>query len=170
VGQLIRRKGVLDLLDAYELVLKAAPDVQMLLVGTGQLERTLRERVLGRNLSGVHLMGHVSVSQLPKFYAVADCFVLPSHEEVWGLVLNEAAACSLPLITTEPVGAAADIVVPGTNGYIVPAADPAGLADAVCRVLDKGESMGGASRSIVSHMTYEQNAQAILSCVQHATA
>lgn len=169
VGQLIERKGALDLLEAHRILLRARLDAQLLLVGYGPLEATLRHQVETQSIPGVHFRGHVPIPDLPRHYVASDCFTLPSHEEVWGLVLNEAAACGLPLVTTEPVGAAPDLVRPGSNGYIVPAHDPTALAGALNRALDARGSMGAVSRCIASTMTYEQNVEAIMSAIRSVT-
>ncbi|MBI4491376.1 MAG: glycosyltransferase [Chloroflexi bacterium] len=161
VGQMIERKGPHDLLAAFELVARAQPDVQLLLVGYGPLEAALRRAAASRHLGGVTFAGHVPLADLPRYYVAADCFVLPSREEVWGLVLNEAAACSLPLVTTEPVGGGADLIEPGVNGAIVPAGAPEALAAALVEVLEQQERMGEASRRIVGRATYAQNVAAI---------
>ena len=161
VGQLIRRKGLLDLLDAYEMLVTANPDVQLVIVGRGQLEGTLRERIERRNLHGVLLIGHVPTPELPRYYVAADCFVLPSREEVWGLVLNEAAACGLPLVTAAPVGAAPDLIEPGVNGLVVAAARPRDLASALRDALDNRVEWGRESRRIVARATFTQNVKAI---------
>ena len=106
------------MLAAHERVLERCPDAQLVLVGYGPLEADLRHWVSARNIHGVTFAGHVALEKLPRYYAAADVFVLPSHEEVWGLVLNEAAASGLPLVTTQATGAAPDLVVPGVNGEI----------------------------------------------------
>jgi len=169
VGQLIERKGALDLLEAHRILLRSRADAQLLLVGYGPLEAELRRRIDADAITGVKLCGHVAIPDLPRYYVAADCLAAPSHEEVWGLVLNEAAACGLPLVTAEPVGAAPDLVIPGTNGYVIPPRDPVALADALNRALDSSEKMGAASRSIISRMTYDQNVEAIVTALRRVT-
>ncbi len=166
VGQLIERKGALDLLAAHERIVERLPGAQLALVGYGPLESALRERVASREIPGVIFAGHVKLEDLPRYYAAADVFVLPSHEEVWGLVLNEAAASGLPLVTTSVTGAAADVVVPGRNGHVVPACQPEALAAALLDALEHAPEMGAASRDRISTMTYEQNVDAIVSQIR----
>jgi glycosyltransferase involved in cell wall biosynthesis len=170
VGQLIERKGVVDLLEAHRMLLADMPDAMLVLAGYGQLEPVLRRRVEEQRISGVRFTGHVAISDLPRYYVAADCFVLPSHEEVWGLVLNEAAACGLPLVTTEPVGAAPDLVIPGRNGFVVPSGSPRALASAIAGALQAKDAMGAESRTIVAGMTYRQNVEAIVSAVRHTVS
>jgi glycosyltransferase involved in cell wall biosynthesis len=168
VGQFIERKGAADLLAAHVQLLKRCPEAQLALVGYGQLESRMRRTVAELQIRAVHFFGHVAVSDLPRYYVAADCFALPSHEEVWGLVLNEAAACGLPLVTTERVGAAADLVRPWVNGFVVPARDPDALAAALQQALGTPNKLGAASRRIVAGMTYDQNVEAIMAALRSA--
>ncbi len=161
VGQLIARKGVRDLLSAFELLTTQDPCAQMLLVGYGPLEPELRQRVAFSKLERVHFTGYVSIPQLPAYYAASDVLVLPSHEEVWGLVLNEAAASGLPLIATTVAGASADLIDDDVNGYTVPPGDPPSIARALRNVLARPTEMGAASRRIIQDRTYSQNIEAI---------
>jgi glycosyltransferase involved in cell wall biosynthesis len=66
---------------------------------------------------GVFFYGFRQIEENPVFYALADAFILPSLWEEWGLVVNEAMACSLPVIVSQTVGSAEDLVVNGENGY-----------------------------------------------------
>jgi glycosyltransferase involved in cell wall biosynthesis len=170
VGQLIERKGARDLLQAHQLLRARIPNANLLLAGYGPLEPVLRRDVAEQRIGGVHFVGHVAIPNLPRYYVASDCLALPSHEEVWGLVLNEAAASGLPLVTAEPVGAAPDIIIRGENGFVVPSGDPAALAVALQRAIEAKESMGAASRRIIAGMTYEQNVRAILEAVKHAVS
>src|SRR5207247_1728955 len=78
--------------------------------------------------------GQVARNDLPALYAQADCLVLPSRSEPWGMVLNEAAAARLPIVATESVGAGYDLIEEGVNGYRVPVDDDHALEDALQRV------------------------------------
>jgi glycosyltransferase involved in cell wall biosynthesis len=168
VGQLIERKGACDLLQAFELIVERRPDAQLVLVGYGPLEVELRARVARMGMPNIHFRGHVPIRDLPRYYVAADTFVLPSHEEVWGLVLNEAAASGLPLVTTDVTGAAPDLITPGLNGEIVPPAHPAALADALLRTLENAKSMGAASQQLIRERTYAQNVVAIRAAIAAA--
>ena len=65
----------------------------------------------------VRFLGFVNQSQLPSVYCAADFFVLPSLFEPFGLVVNEAMLCGLPVAVSDSVGARFDLVRPGENGY-----------------------------------------------------
>jgi len=81
----------------------------------------------------------VQKEQLPSYYAFADALVSPTHSDPWGLVVNEAMACSLPVITTSVAGCAADLVKDEWNGKVVPAQDPAQLAVAMKYLMSNPE-------------------------------
>ena len=65
----------------------------------------------------MHFTGHKKADELPPLYAFAGCFVLPSTREPWGLVVNEAMACGLPVLVSERCGCAEDLVVAESNGF-----------------------------------------------------
>lgn len=98
-----------------------------------------------RDLSGVVVYhGRKYGEEKEAFLRAADIFVFPSRDECFPLVLLEAMQHSLPVVTT-PVGGIPDIVVDGETGLLVDAADVAGLADSLARLLDDAamrEEMG----------------------------
>ena len=72
--------------------------------------------------------------ELPEWYAAADCFVMPSRSETWGMAMNEAAAAGLPLVASEAPGAGYDLIDDGVNGFRVPVEDVEALRAALVRV------------------------------------
>jgi glycosyltransferase involved in cell wall biosynthesis len=70
------------------------------------------------DLRNVHLIGFVNQSEIPKHYAMADTFVLPSLDDPRGTVINEAMACGLPVVVTDRCGPVGDIVRHGDNGFV----------------------------------------------------
>lgn len=134
VGRLESYKGILDLLDAYQLVKhqREDEDSALLIVGDGSC-RAVVEEAAGR-LPGVVVAGRLTGSDLFNAYAAADILVLPSPTDNWGLVVNEAMAFGLPVIVTDAVGCVDDLVDPDGTGLIVPPANPAALAEAMCRL------------------------------------
>ena len=92
--------------------------------------------------------GFLPQEQLADLYAISDLFVLPSEYETFGAVVLEAMASGLPIITTNQVGAAYDLIEEGVNGHIIPWDDTEALAEAMCRVLSDEATrkrMGAAS-------------------------
>jgi len=78
----------------------------------------LRSYVDTRKIRDVFFVGHKEVTEMPKMYAMAEVFVLPSLEETWGLVVNEAMASGLPVIATENAGASMDLIKNSINGFM----------------------------------------------------
>lgn len=129
VGSLIGRKGVPILLDAWR---RLAAPAELWLVGPcGQ-----RERSLIPDLPGLRVVGKVPHSDLPGVYANADVLVLPSLVEGFGLVLLEALAAGLAIVSTPNTGAI-DLVRDPVLGRVVPAGSVEALAEALALYLKK---------------------------------
>jgi len=127
VGRLVKAKGVFDLLQAYAgLNPELREQVGLVYAGDGP-ERALLEAAARSVFPGsVYFPGFVHRDDLVSYYSLADCFVFPTHSDTWGMVVNEAMICGLPIICSDAAGCAADLV--RSNGRIVPARDPAQLA------------------------------------------
>lgn len=87
----------------------------------------------------VYFPGFRQIDELPKFYAHAGCFVHPALEEPWGLVLNEAMACGLPVLSGSNVGAAEELVDDGVNGRCFDAANVDEIAASLGRIAELSE-------------------------------
>lgn len=160
VGQLIKRKGILILLEAFRLLRESGVTVSLLIVGTGQLEKEIKEFADKYSDKSIYLTGHIEMKDLPKYYGIADIFILPSLEEVWGYVVNEAMASGLPVIVSDVVGAADELVDDGKTGIIVPAGSANAVADAIRKLIYDEKlriSMGSQSlKKIQSHTIKSQ--------------
>lgn len=127
VGRLLSNKGLDFLFDAFEAVQAQEPDVSLLLVGDGVHEERYRARAEG--LERVRFTGFRQVKDLPDVYALADVFVFPTLGEVHGLVLDEAIAAGLPVITTNAVGDVDIRFRNGDNAFVTPVAESTQLAE-----------------------------------------
>jgi glycosyltransferase involved in cell wall biosynthesis len=134
-GRLTELKGVHYLLEAYARLREEHADLGLLIVGYGPKEGSLKQLCAAEGIQDVHFVGHVDMAAMPKYYAISDLCVLPSLRDVWGMVINEAMACGLPVITTDKVGASADLVENGVNGYVVEAGDQTALLEAMRRLV-----------------------------------
>ncbi len=106
----------------------------------------------------VHFLGFHQRDDLVELYTCADVFCLPSRHEPWGVVVNEAAACGLPLVVSDRVGAGRDLVTAGENGRVVPVEDAEALKAAIHGVLNGWESADGrneVSRSVARKWSYD---------------
>jgi glycosyltransferase involved in cell wall biosynthesis len=128
VGQLIERKGLLQLLRAFA-GLSAG---QLWLAGDGPLRGVVEDAA--RTDPRIRYFGHVGADELDRLYAAADILVVPSLYEVWGLVVNEGLEHGLPVIATDETGAADDLVVPGVTGAVVAAGSAEQLQSAMADV------------------------------------
>lgn len=162
-GKLIPRKRPLDLLEAYARVAADHP-AAIVFVGEGSERPRLEAAAARHRLSQVTITGFVNVSEIGRYYAAADVLVLPSSHEPWGLVLNEAMCFGLPLIASDAVGAAPDLVPGNQNGFVYPAGDITALASALRRLLAdpaKRAEMGARSREIVGRFSYDTDVDGI---------
>lgn len=140
VGRLWWGKGIIHLLDAFEQVqCRSESGVSLLLVGDGPEEETLKERCVERKIRNVVFAGFKQKADLPRYYAVADVFVFPTLGDPYGLVVDEAMACSLPVISTNAAGEIRDRVEDGVNGYIVPPEDSAALTERMIELANNQE-------------------------------
>jgi 1,2-diacylglycerol 3-alpha-glucosyltransferase len=132
VGRLVRAKGVFDLLQAYEQMdPEVRREVGLVLVGDGGDRFELIEQGRRIHPGTIQFVGFVDRDGLPAFYALADALVLPTRSDPWGLVVNEAMSCSLPVIVTNVAGCAPDLVLDGWNGLTVDPQDISKLSSAM---------------------------------------
>ena len=116
VGQLIKRKGIYQLLTALSEL--HDPNVGLLIVGSGTQGRELKEFCKDQNLENVYFEGFKQQEALLRYYALADVLILPSFKEVWGLVINEALASGIYVLCSKYAGASYDLIKEGWNGIL----------------------------------------------------
>jgi glycosyltransferase involved in cell wall biosynthesis len=149
-GQIIARKGVDVLLEAFSRLCAERMPVRLRLVGRkGEWER-LRADLPEHVAERVEWRGFVQPEGLPGEFADVDLFVLPSRHDGWGVVVNQALGAGLPLVVSDGAGAAWDLVDEGQNGFRVPADRADVLADRLaelCRDEGLRARMGAVSRS-----------------------
>jgi glycosyltransferase involved in cell wall biosynthesis len=168
VGRLAAEKGIDTLVEAAAEA--DHPDLALLLVGDGPE----RERLVGLvERLGVHaaFAGDRPWDRIVEAYVAADVFALLSRSETWGVVVNEAAACGLPLLLSDSVGAAHDLVFEDENGYRIPAGDVRRAAEALRALADDPDRRlryGAASRRIAAQWGYEPSVESFVRLVQEA--
>ncbi|MCU1323866.1 MAG: hypothetical protein JWM43_3515 [Acidobacteriaceae bacterium] len=134
VGKLEARKGYADLLAAVAEVLPGFPDLQVCLLGNGEvLEAQQRAKSLGIEKS-VRILGWVDASQLDAYYRRASIFCLPSFDEGLPMALLEAMSYALPVVCTA-VGGVPDIISDGKNGLFAQAGDAGSIRDLLLLLL-----------------------------------
>jgi phosphatidylinositol alpha-mannosyltransferase len=119
VGRLEKRKGLRDLVRAYEYMRQRVPQSRLVIVGDGPLRSTVESYVNSHRLPDVVMAGYVPQEVLPRYYATADIFCAPATgKESFGIVLLEAMASRLPVVATEIPGYQS-VVEPGVDGLMV---------------------------------------------------
>jgi glycosyltransferase involved in cell wall biosynthesis len=145
----------------------------LLLVGDGPLREDCLALVRRLGLPDVVFTGFLNQTEIAAAYAAADVFTLPSkRHETWGLVVNEAMNFSLPVVVSDKVGCAADLVRENENGIVVAHNDVEALAFAIEQVLrneDLRRSYGARSREIIDEYSVRACADSIVAACVAAT-
>jgi D-inositol-3-phosphate glycosyltransferase len=184
-GRLVTFKGIDHLLDALALLNgklspyhSQAPNshppasrVHLLLIGDGPHRASLERRVAELGLSDcVSFAGPQPHAELPRYYAIADAFVIPSTDhETFSIAACEAMSCQRPVIGTR-VGGLPEVVRDGETGFLVPPGDATALAERIGALLgDRAlrERMGVAGREWTLQMfTWDRVIERMLACYQ----
>jgi glycosyltransferase involved in cell wall biosynthesis len=138
LGDVLERKGVFDLLQAWPAVIAKCPGARLSLAGTGELERARRECESAGISDRVEVLGWVGFEDKYELFRRAALFVLPSYIEGVPISLLEAMAAGLPSVVT-PVGGVLDAVRPDRDALVVPPGDRAALSEAVLRLFQDRE-------------------------------
>jgi glycosyltransferase involved in cell wall biosynthesis len=139
-GRFIPRKGIIFLLEAWQMVIGKFPGARLILLGEGPLLEEMKRTAVELGIGGsVDFQGHIGevVDMLYK----ADIFVLPSLQEGMPNSLLEAMACRLPAVATR-IGGVTDIVRDGENGVLVEPGDAPALAQGIEKLLGDGRFTG----------------------------
>lgn len=169
VGQLIIRKGVFDLINAFAPIAFDDLDAVLVFIGYGPELNNLKHRARELNIQNkVIFIDFVPNEELPCYFAASDIFVLPSHEETWGIVVNEAMACGLPVIVNSLVGSSSDLVKNNQNGYLYSSANPKSL-EKLIRILlinsNLRKLMSFRSREIAKRFNFNQLIEAFIQSI-----
>jgi poly(glycerol-phosphate) alpha-glucosyltransferase len=160
-GQLISRKGVDVLLQAFDRLVHKGYPVRLVLVGRrAELDQMLT-RVSTEAKNRISYEGFFDPKRLSQIYSQAHVFVLPSRYDGWGVVVNQALGAGLPVICTDAVGAGYDLVDDGVNGYRVPAGDAEELTSRMEDLIVQRERIpefGAASHRLAEAFTPDQGA------------
>lgn len=168
VGRLVQAKGVGDLLQAYEsLAPEIRQEVGLVYAGDGQLRAELEADARSIFPGSVHFIGFVDRDELPNYYALADCLVLPTYSDTWGLVVNEAMACGLPIVCSRVAGCAEDLI--GSNGMLTTPGDLSQLSTALRQIAgerDLRATMSAESLRVIRNYTPERCALGLASAAR----
>jgi glycosyltransferase involved in cell wall biosynthesis len=166
-SKLQQRKHADHLLEAYRIFLTDQNPYDrpyLVIVGDGEQRAQLEAMALELGLEDVRFAGFRNQSELPRFFQLADVFVLPSRHEPWGLIVNEAMASGCPVIVSSDVGCQADLITDGIEGCVYPVGDISALAQALRRVFssyDSAATMGEYAQRRISAWTYEEDVRGL---------
>lgn len=162
-GKLMARKHPMDLLEAYIRLSNTGneePRPYLLLIGDGEEMDRLKKRAKQTGWNSIKFLGFQNQSKIPAFFDLCDVFVLPSTWEPWGLVVNEVMNAGKPVIVSDQVGCAPDLVKDGENGFIFPARDIGALKKALENTLTNPEKiaqMGSYSLKKINSWGFEED-------------
>jgi glycosyltransferase involved in cell wall biosynthesis len=169
VGKFTDFKGIDTLLRAAEIYEKKLPGIQTLLVGHGGLWDEMQALIKELNLQGVHCLGHQNQDNVARIYNAADCSIVPSRVEPFGLVAIEALACGTPVIATN-AGGLPDFINDSV-GALVPVDDHEVLAETVVReIRSKSKETKGpfANHYAFKNFTWKQQVQKMIELYEEA--
>jgi glycosyltransferase involved in cell wall biosynthesis len=172
VAQLIKRKGIEYLLHAYAKLEHEYDNLTLIVIGSGPLEYRLKDLSKFLGLRNVRFIpSGMKLDKLIKFYCLADIFVLPTLEDVWGFVINEAMACGLPVISTYASQAAIEMIRSGKNGYIIKASDSDQLYEALKSLIQnpilRREMSEKSRETVVQEASVSTMAEGFISAIKY---
>lgn len=116
VGQLIHRKG-------YDLLIEVCKSLnsqwEVVIIGSGPDKDYLNELIIDNKLTNIKIKDFLQKQELKEYYLASDLFILPTREDIWGLVINEAMACGLGIISTNKCISAMELIESKDNGFII---------------------------------------------------
>ena len=164
------RKHPADVIRAMERLWNQGLSASLFMVGSGELDQDLRDLSTSLGImDSVVFGGFINQAALPRVYAGCDVFVLPSENEPWGLIVNEAMCAGLPVVVSSEVGCVYDLVKDGDNGYRISSGSITSLETALEKILtdeERRHRMGEASLSIIQGWSYEQCRKGIAQAVE----
>lgn len=156
VGRFSPEKNILTLLKAIK-VLEKKYIFKIWLIGYGKQESEIKNYIKDNKIKSVEKIKYANREELKKIYFQSDLFILPSKQEPWGFVINEAMATGLPIICSNKVGASFNLVKNGLNGYTFNPNNTKDLIEKISLVFEKRqfEAMSDNSLKIIKNITVE---------------
>jgi glycosyltransferase involved in cell wall biosynthesis len=170
VGRLSEEKNIKILIKAFYNIRDEAKGWGLIIVGNGPDREKLEVMTKELGLEDIFFMGGKSWREVPMFYALADVLVLPSISEPWGLVVNEAMLCGLPVIVSNRAGASFDLINWGENGFTFDPYNVKELEDLMLkftRVEINIKKMGKNSKNIISKFTPKHAANQMINGIKN---
>lgn len=163
IGRLMKIKNIICLLDAFESL--NTDDWGLLLVGNGGDKEEILDHIEKNGLKNITFVSAQPWQKVPEYLALADVLVLPSYSEPWGLVVNEAMACGVPVIVSDKCGCSIDLVQNNINGFTF---DPTNINELASRMSyfvenpEKIDDFGRKGKDIIIQYSPRQVAEDML--------
>ena len=174
VGKLISRKRPEHLLEAYVGLSPDGhkePEPYLVYVGDGPVADRLRQRAASLGWNSVRILGFKNQTELPALYDLCDALVMPSEYETWGLVVNEIMNAGKPVIVSNRVGCAPDLVQNNVNGFIYNYGDVNDLVGVLKNALGNSarlREMGHKSLEIIAGWNFDEDLRGLRKALQAA--
>lgn len=167
-GRLSAEKNLKTLISAFkEVKNNGGKDWGLIIVGDGADREELEKIVRVQNIPNVFFAGGVFWKDVPKYYALSDVFILPSLSEPWGLVVNEAMICGLPVIVSEKAGSA-ELIKENENGFIFNPNDKSGLISIMLKFTNNevdAKKMSESSKNMIKNYSPKKSAEGIIKSI-----
>lgn len=172
VSKLQRRKRADTLIRAAALLAAEGFPIDLVIAGSGEHETELR--TLARTCPNLKVLfpGFINQAEIPRLLGASDVFVLPSQDEPWGLIVNEAMCAGLPIVISKELGCTPDLLIDGVNGRCFDTGNVDQLANALQQIVSSSSlrrSMGAAGRRIIDGWSYAQCAAGLRLALASAT-
>lgn len=172
-SKLQKRKHCDHLIAAYA-KLSPSPGVEpvpyLVIVGDGEQRRALEQQAAATGFDSIRFCGFQNQSELPRFFDLASVFVLPSRHEPWGLIVNEVMNARRPVVVTNDVGCATDLIQRSVNGDIYAAGDIDALAASLRAILEtpgRAEAMGEKAARRIATWSFEEDVAGLRRALAH---
>jgi len=159
VGRFVWGKGFDILLNAYSIIEDV--DTGLYIIG-GEPTKEYESIIKSKNIKNVHFIQFLPKEQIWDYLKLSNLFVLSTRGDIWGLVINEAMACGVPVITTDKCIAGLELIEDGKNGFIIPVNDFEVLAKRINDIInysDREYIMGNHNIQKISKYTFEEMAK-----------
>ncbi len=170
VGRLVPEKGVFELVNAYaKLDVQLREQIGLVVVGDGAARHQLEKMAAGVSPGKIVFAGFVHREELGVYYGLAEALVLPTYTDTWGMVVNEAMACGLPVIVSRLAGCTTELIRDGWNGFLIAPKDVDGLASAMKQIGEEPglrRRMGENSAQLISDYSPEVWATSVVDVCQ----
>jgi len=161
VSRLEEHKGILDLFKAIQSLNQEGIRSELDILGSGPQEKKLKDFIEKNGLTNIKMHGFLQQSELKHFYSKASLFIMPSHSDPWGLVINEALSSGVPVIASVKAGGTCDLIINDYNGYVFEPGDVEELVGKIQTYLsltkEEKNLMRNNSRDYIKHFSMEKS-------------